>query len=201
MFLFIPPPCMCVGRKDLLPKYFRKTWNKKKSKVHRPIQKLIKYSFENIILEALFIKYRNILHFCFFFPIYQLHLDSLIAKMKNFLNSHSRDQKVFIAWYKQSRFKKSVDGNETPHRGSVSFLSFKDKDSLFSLFSRMRSFLPGCTVFLNSLLFRPLQVGKNKHGCLCPAGSWGKSFRNVSRFYCTECGGKNRGSCETEVPS
>lgn len=58
----------------------------------------------------------------FFFPIYQLHLDSLIAKMKNFLNSHSRDQKVFIAWYKQSRFKKSVDGNETPHRGSVSFL-------------------------------------------------------------------------------
>ena len=48
----------------------------------------------------------------------------IIAKMKNFLNSHSRDQKVFIAWYKQSRFKKSVDGNETPHRGSVSFLIF-----------------------------------------------------------------------------
>lgn len=198
-FLFIPPPCMCVGRKDLVPKYFRKTQNKKKSKVHRPIQKLIKYSFENIIFEALFIKYRNTLHFWFFSPIYQLHLDSLIAKMKNFLNSHSRDQKVFIVWYKQSRFKKSVDGNETPHRGSVSFLIFKDKYSLLSLFSRMRSFYQVALPF-STLLFRPLQVGKNKYGRLCRAGSHSKSFRNMFLFYCIECGGENRGSCETEVP-
>ena len=88
-----------------------------------------------------------------FFSIYQLLLDSLIAIMKSFLNSHARGQKMFIAWYKQPRFKKIVNGNETPHRGSVCFLIFKVKDSLFSLFSRMRSFLPSPTAVLNPLIW------------------------------------------------
>lgn len=108
--------------------------------------------------------------------------------MKNFLNSHSRGQKMFIAWYKLSRFKKIVNGDETPHRGSVCFLMFKVKGSLFSLFSRMRSFLPSPTAVLNPLIWQPLQIwqplGENKYGCLRPPDSpSNKSFRNVFLFY------------------